>query len=293
MSQKCPACKSDNIAFELSLKDYFLSQEDFEIWSCKHCKVSFTYPFPSESEIHRYYSSENYYSHSDDKNGLIPFLYRKVKSININTKYKQVTKGLFPGRLLDFGCGIGDFLAHAQSKGWSVQGIEPNEKAREIASDKLKCEVFDNKGLDNFPDNHFDLITLFHVLEHVYSPDDLLSELLRILKPDGRLILALPNKNSFDAGFYKKYWAGWDVPRHLWHFNSESIEHLLKYHQMEKFREVPMHWDAFYVSLLSEQYKKSALTLPKAFLRGLISNVKASFSGQYSSLIYFFQFKKS
>ncbi len=293
MSQKCPACKSENIEFELGLKDYFLSQENFEIMVCRDCKVSFTYPFPHESEIHRYYSSDNYYSHSDDKNGLIPFLYRKVKSININTKYKQVTKGMVPGKLLDFGCGIGDFLAHAQSKGWSVHGIEPNEKAREIASDKLNNAILDNNGLNKFPDNHFDLITLFHVLEHVYSPDDLLSDLLRVLKPDGRLILALPNKNSFDAKFYKKFWAGWDVPRHLWHFNPESIDELLKKHQMEKFREVPMRWDAFYVSLLSEQYKKSTIPLANAFLRGLISNFKAGFSGQYSSLIYCFRFMKS
>jgi SAM-dependent methyltransferase len=293
MSKKCPSCRSENIEFEIGLKDYFLSQEDFEIWICNDCKVSFTYPFPPESEIQRYYSSENYYSHSDDKNGLIPFMYKIVKSFNINTKYKQVTEGMTPGSLLDFGCGIGDFLVHARSKGWSVHGIETNEKARRIASDKLNCEILDGKGLSHFPDNHFDLITLFHVLEHVYSPDDLLSNLLRVLKPDGRLIFALPNKNSYDAKFYKKFWAGWDVPRHLWHFNSESINEMLKNHQMRKFRQLPMPWDAFYVSLLSEQYKKSIFPLPKALLVGLISNLKAFLSGQYSSLIYCFQFKRN
>ncbi len=291
MSTKCPVCNSEHIAFELGLKDYFLSQEDFEILHCNDCNISFTNQIPAATEMQQYYSSEKYYSHSDEKKGFIPFLYRKIKSININTKYNQVTKGMLPGKLLDFGCGIGDFLIHAQAKGWSVHGIEPNVKARDIASKKLRSEILDNEGLMRFPDNHFDLITLFHVLEHVYAPDELISELLRVLKPNGRLILALPNKDSFDAKYYNKFWAAWDVPRHLWHFVPESVEGLLEKHKMEKFKQIPMRWDAFYVALLSEQYKKSTFPLLNALLIGLISNFKAGLNGQYSSLIYCFKSK--
>ncbi|MDD3637117.1 MAG: class I SAM-dependent methyltransferase [Bacteroidales bacterium] len=289
MSIICPNCNSSDIKFELALKDYFLSQEEFSVYTCNDCKVSFTHPFPAETELGRYYASEKYLSHDDGKRGLIPFLYRQIKNINISTKYHQVTKALKPGKLLDYGCGIGDFLVYAKQNGWVVDGVEPNSSAREIASQKLDTQVFDVNQLKNFPDAHFDLITLFHVLEHVYSFNKLLPELVRILKPNGRLVIALPNKDSFDAHYYKQYWAGWDVPRHLWHFNPESISLLGQNFQLQKLHQYPMWWDAFYVSLLSEQYKKSSLALLRAFVIGLLSNFKALFNSQYSSLVYVFK----
>ncbi|MDD4374122.1 MAG: class I SAM-dependent methyltransferase [Bacteroidales bacterium] len=286
MSIICPNCRSEFTRFSLVLKDYFLTQEEFNIYQCASCKISFTFPFPEESKIPEYYASEKYFSHDDNKKGLIPLLYRQIKTINISTKFRQVTENMQPGKLLDYGCGIGDFLVYAKQKAWSVEGVEPNVNAREIASQKLSKEVFDISRLSSFPDAHFDLITLFHVLEHVYSLNELMSELVRILKPNGRLVIALPNKNSYDARYYKQYWAGWDVPRHLWHFTPESISLFCANFKLHDYQQYPMWWDAFYVALLSEQYKKATFSMPRAFLIGLISNMKALFSSQYSSVIY-------
>jgi len=289
MSNNCPNCKSSDTKLFLELKDYFLSNEEFEIHNCNNCKISFTQPFPAAHEINRYYETDEYLSHDENRKGFIPLLYRTIKSVNIQTKYNQAASELKPGTVLDFGCGIGDFLFKAKSEGWKIHGVEPNDKARKSAAEKLEIDVLDKLGSDNYPDEYFDLITLYHVLEHVYAPKELIEILIKKLKPNGRLVLALPNHNSLDAKIYGKYWAAWDVPRHLWHFNSTSVEMLLEIHNYNLVRRLPMYWDAFYVALLSEKYKNSKMPLLKAFLKGMHSNISALFTGEFSSLVFIFE----
>jgi 2-polyprenyl-3-methyl-5-hydroxy-6-metoxy-1,4-benzoquinol methylase len=196
--------------------------------------------------------------------------------------------------ILDIGCGTGDFLAAAKNKGWSVVGIEPNENAKNLATKKVNTPhtkvssfyknieaLLKDKG-----DEKFDVITMWHVLEHVYNLEEYIRNLEKLLKPNGSLLIAVPNYNSFDAKYYGKFWAAYDVPRHLWHFSQKSIAKLFGENNMEVIQTIPMKFDSYYVSLLSEKYKTGSSNPLKAFKIGFQSNLKAATSKEYSSLIY-------
>ena len=188
--------------------------------------------------------------------------------------------------LLDIGCGTGDFLETAQQNKWQVSGIEPNEKARQIANKKTNQSVYETKDLSKFAHNSFDVITLWHVLEHLPNLEDHIETFKKLLKPNGTLVIAVPNYNSFDAKYYKQFWAAYDVPRHLWHFNQTSISKLVATQSFLVEKVKPMWFDAFYVSMLSEKYKSGKINPIKGFFIGLRSNMKALRSKEASSLIY-------
>jgi len=289
MQKSCPICLSDTLIPALHIQDYFLTQEEFDILQCTNCEVLITKPFPSADKMGGYYDSGEYFSHGGNEKGLIPKVYNSIKEVNIKNKYKQVTKDLDTGKILDIGCGIGDFLGYCKKAGWKVSGLEPNEQARKIVLKNHQIEAVDVSEISNMAENQFDLVTLFHVLEHVAEPKNMVSEILRILKPGGRLVIALPNNASWDAKYYDKYWAAWDVPRHLFHFNPKSISFFMNRFPLKKEMIKPMIWDAFYVSLLSEKYKGKSMPLVRAAFRGLYSNWKANQTGNYSSLMYFYR----
>lgn len=229
MSKKCPWCNSENNHQFLKLKDYFLTQEEFEILECEDCKLLFTNPCPTPDKIGNYYKSEDYLSHNEEKKSLFAKIYNKVKKINIKNKFKIATSSQQSAvSVLDIGCGVGDFLLYAKEKGCNVTGIEPSEDARKIAEKKLDCKISSPEELQNIPDNSFDIITMWHVLEHVADLKTEIHHLQRILKKDGRLVLALPNYKSYDAEYYKDKWAAYDVPRHLSHLSQTSIKNIFK-----------------------------------------------------------------
>lgn len=289
MQKNCLICQKDALIHELHTKDYFLSQEEFDLLRCTNCGVIITKPFPSPEKLGSYYDSGEYFSHGGNEKGLVPEIYNFIKGVNIKKKFQQVTKDLDTGKVLDIGCGIGDFLAYCKKEGWKVSGLEPNEQARKLVLKNHQIEVEDVSEISKLPNEQFDLITLFHVLEHVAEPKDMVSEILRILKPGGRLVIALPNNASWDAKHYKAFWAAWDVPRHLFHFNPKSVSSFMKEFLLEEEMIKPMVWDAFYVSLLSEKYKGKSSPLMRAGFKGLFSNMKAYQNGNYSSLMYFFR----
>ena len=232
MSKKCPWCNSENNHQFLELKDYFLTQEEFEILECNECKLLFTSPCPTPDKIGSYYKSEDYLSHNEDKKGLFAKIYNKVKKINIKNKFNIATNNqhLLTDKqsLLDIGCGVGDFLLYAKENGCNITGIEPSEDARKIAEKKLDCNILSPEELQSIPDDSFDIVTMWHVLEHVADLKTEIHHLQRILKKDGRLVLALPNYKSYDAEYYKDKWAAYDVPRHLSHFSQTSIKNIFK-----------------------------------------------------------------
>ena len=291
MSKKCPWCNSENNHQFLKLKDYFLTQEDFEILECNECKLLFTSPCPEPDKIGNYYKSEDYLSHNEEKKGLFAKIYNKVKKINIKNKFNITVNGQQStvNSLLDIGCGVGDFLLYAKEKGCNVTGIEPSEDARKIAEKKLDCKILSPEELQNIPDNSFDIITMWHVLEHVADLKTEIHHLQRILKKDGRLVLALPNYKSYDAEYYKDKWAAYDVPRHLSHFSQTSIKNIFKETKLQLTDIKPLKWDSFYISMLSEQYLNSKNSFIKGVLTGWKSNRKAIKSGEYSSLVYIFK----
>ena len=291
MNNKCPWCGSDKAQINLWLKDDFLSKEDFHICECLNCGLLYTMPRPSKEKIGEYYKSEEYYSHQENKKGFIPRLYENVKKVNLKHKYELATNGLTTGKLLDIGCGVGDFLHTAEAHGWQCTGVEPSEEAKAIARQRTQAKLMSSEDQEQLPDASFDVITMWHVLEHV---DDLrwqVTQLQRLIKPNGRIVIALPNYKSYDGQFYKEHWAAYDVPRHLSHFNRTTIAKILKTNDLKLIKTDKLKWDAYYISYMSEQYKIHKLPLVKGVYRGWLSNIKARQSGEWSSVVYIFEKK--
>lgn len=289
MNNKCPWCGSDKAQINLWLRDEFLTKEDFHICECLNCGLLYTMPRPGKDKIGAYYKSEEYYSHQENKKGFIPKVYEAVKKTNLKHKYKLATSGLTVGNVLDIGCGVGDFLHTAEMHGWECTGVEPSEAAKVIAQKRMHGRIISSEDLENIPEGYFDLITMWHVLEHV---DDLkwqVEQLRRLVKPNGRIVIALPNYKSYDGQYYKELWAAYDVPRHLNHFNKTTLTKIFKASGLELVKMDKLRWDAYYISYMSEQYKLHSLPLVRGAYRGWISNCKARRSGEWSSLVYVFK----
>ncbi|HXJ98952.1 MAG TPA: class I SAM-dependent methyltransferase [Gelidibacter sp.] len=271
----------------LKVKDHSVSKENFELRFNTQLELLETFPQPSPEKLSEYYKSEDYISHTDAKRNVFEKLYHAVKVVALKRKIKLINNVSSNGKtLLDIGCGTGDFLQVAHSSGWQISGIEPNEQARDLANKKVDNVVFDTEQLSKFESYSFDVITLWHVLEHLPNVEEHFSIFKKLLKPNGVLIIAVPNYKSYDAQLYKEFWAAYDVPRHLWHFSQASIKRLGEKIKMDVVKIVPMTFDAFYVSLLSEKYKSGKMNFVKGFWNGWRSNWKARRSGEYSSLIY-------
>ena len=271
----------------LEVKDHSVSGEIFQLLHNNELEMLETFPQPDLDKLPYYYKSENYISHTNSKRNLFERVYHFIRAISLKRKLKLINTLESDGKkLLDVGCGTGDFLELSQKHNWEVFGIEPNESARIIANQKTVNKVYDISQLNKFEPKQFDAITLWHVLEHLPNLNEHIQIFKKLLKSNGTLILAVPNYKSFDAKHYKSFWAAYDVPRHLWHFSRTSIYKLVRKFSMGVVKTLPMRFDAYYVSLLSEKYKSGNMNLIKSFWVGLQSNIKAKRSGEYSSLIY-------
>ncbi|ETN94069.1 class I SAM-dependent methyltransferase [Zhouia amylolytica] len=267
----------------LSCKDYTVTGENFDLVYDEDYDMLITHPQPDPEKLPAYYQSDEYISHTDAAKTILDKLYQRVKKINLNKKVQYInTTNPKKGLLLDIGAGTGDFLLYAQKLGWEVQGIEPNKKARILAKEK-GISIAEKLTIEK---TKYDVITMWHVLEHVPNLKEQIQQLSALLSDDGTIFIAVPNYKSYDAKYYEEHWAAYDVPRHLWHFSRKSISKLFKEQNMRVVKILPMVFDSFYVSLLSEKYKGSKMRFIKAFTRGTISNLKAKQTGEYSSLIY-------
>ena len=280
----CPICQSSQLEKKFPVKDHSISKEEFEIKQCSNCSLLITTPRPEE--LSHYYQSDDYVSHSSKSTNLINKIYLVARTYTIKCKLNLVNSLQPKGSALDIGCGTGAFLSTLKKNGWKVTGVEPNNEARQKATHETNQTI--HSSYESIKDQ-FTLITLWHVLEHLPNLDLALKKIYDLLEPSGVLLIAVPNHNSFDAKKYKDHWAGYDVPRHLWHFNQKSMVSLLQKHELKLDRIIPMKLDAFYVSMLSESYLNnghSLLNSLKGFFTGLFSNYIAMKTGQYSSLIY-------
>jgi len=289
MNDKCPWCGSENAQLHIELKDLFLTQEPFKILECKDCGLLYTTPRPNKDEIGKYYKSDEYYSHQENKEGFIPKVYEKVKSINLKNKYTIATEKTRKGKILDIGCGVGDFLHTMEQHGWEGTGVEPSEEAKAIAKKRIKAQLLSSEEQENLTEGSFDVITMWHVLEHVDALRWQIQQLYRLCKPGGRIIIALPNYKSYDGQYYKAAWAAYDVPRHLNHFNEETIIKIFEESHLKHIKTEKLHWDAYYISYMSEKYLHHSLPLLRGAIKGMISNCKARKSGEWSSLVYVFE----
>ncbi len=268
----------------LTVKDHSVSKEIFDLYHDEALDMLITHPQPGLDTLGKYYESEDYISHTDNKRSLFEKAYHFVKQIALKNKLALINSlQSNKGRILDIGAGTGDFLLTAQENGWQTIGVEPSPRAKGIAIKKGISFVEDTKELES---HSFDTITMWHVLEHVPDLDAQIKELKRLLKPEGTLIIAVPNYKSFDAKHYGAFWAAYDVPIHFWHFSKKAIQLLFAKEGMKLQKVLPMKFDSFYVSLLSEKYKSGKMNFVKAFFIGLQSNWKAKRNLEYSSHIY-------
>ena len=274
--ESCINCGCKDFKYLLKVNDFSISKENFDLHQCTNCQFVFTQNAPSESEIAPYYKSEDYISHSDTNKGLINKIYHIVRKIMLSKKFNLIKN--LPGdtNILDIGSGTGYFLDYMKQKGYSTLGIEVDENARSYGKEKFGLNILPPSDFTNGSiDQKFSFITMWHVLEHIYDPNQYMQIIHSLLQNEGYLIIALPNKSSYDAAHYKDYWAGYDVPRHLWHFTPNTLE---QFANKNGFKLVKMHrlpFDAYYVSLLSEKYKGNALGLIKGGLIGFISMLKS------------------
>ena len=271
----------------IKVKDYSVSGEFFDLLYNESLDMLETTQKPTAEKLPDYYKSEDYISHTDSKRNLFEWTYQFVRNISLKNKIKLINRYSSEDKnLLDIGCGTGDFLKTAKDNGWIVTGIEPNNDARKLANQKTSNNVFETEHLIKLKENSFDVITLWHVLEHVPDLEGHVLILKKLLKENGTLIIAVPNYKSFDANYYNEFWAAYDVPRHLWHFSKTSIEKLFFKKDMRVLKILPLKFDAFYVCLLSEKYKSGRMNVFKALFVGFLSNIKAIRSKEYSSHIY-------
>jgi SAM-dependent methyltransferase len=280
----CPVCGNSNFEPFLACTDYTVSEKQFDLVLCVVCRLVITSPQPPSEELGLYYQSADYISHTSKSNSLVDSIYLAVRRFTLAGK-KNLAKSLQhkKGKLLDYGCGTGDFLLACKNDGWLADGVEPGEAARTLA---LQKGISVSESLRE-ASNTFNLITLWHVLEHVPDLNQTLQQLYDKLAIDGSLLVAVPNHSSLDGKYYQQYWAGYDVPRHLWHFNQQNMEQLLLDNGFKLKTVKPMLFDSFYVSLLSETYKGKGLSkFIRAFITGLRSNLAAYKTKEYSSLIY-------
>jgi SAM-dependent methyltransferase len=285
----CPVCNSDQTRFAFTVKDHSVSGEFFKIYECPRCSLRFTRDAPAGNKIGPYYQSEDYISHSNTKKGVVNSLYHRVRNRTLANKCDLLkrTTGLRTGLHLDIGAGTGAFVQYMNQHGWKSEGIEPDEKARERALLYHQAKLLPASAFETFSPGSFDAISLWHVLEHVHDLYPYLHRIRNILKPGGRIFIAVPNYTSYDAVKYGADWAAYDVPRHLYHFSPASMQWLLKAAGFRLKEMVPMWWDSYYISMLSEKYAGGHASLLKGFYTGAISNIKAMGDKEKcSSLIY-------
>jgi ubiquinone/menaquinone biosynthesis C-methylase UbiE len=287
----CPVCNGDALTKYLECRDHTVSHDTFQLQQCSTCRFVFTNPRPGPDEIGKYYQSPDYISHTNSSRGIQNKLYQLARKFAIRGKLQLIDSlRVSTKTLLDYGCGTGEFLAAAQRESWQVKGLELDASAREQALRNHGLNVQDPKELWNIPGSSIGVITLWHVLEHVHLLHETISEFHRISGPGGFLVIAVPNHTSHDAKAYGKYWAAYDVPRHLYHFSLPVMKRLMNQHQFDLYSVKGMFFDPFYISLLSEKYMRGWTNPFGAFYNGFLTNLKGTNDvQQHSSLLYVFR----
>ncbi len=285
----CPSCESRLFSELQTSKDFTTTGEFFHIKQCKTCGLLITSPRPSAETISRYYPSDKYISHAAASTGVIDSIYLVIRYFTLKWKFSLIKPFLRGGPILDYGCGTGSFLKEAMQNNCSVHGVEPSPEARKKVSSSIPVVP----TLDQLPSLRFDVITLWHVLEHVYTLRETLRHLKSRLTDLGTIFIAVPNWESDDAKHYHEQWAGYDVPRHIWHFSKNSMETLIQNEGLRILKVIPMKLDAYYVSILSEKNahggRLTVIGTLHAIWVAFMSNLRGREKKNQSSLIFVVQ----
>ena len=289
--QNCPVCDSHKHTKVFTASDYLVSGESFEIMECNDCSLRFTSPIPDENEIGKYYKSDKYISHAKRVTSIFDLVYKIVQKFTLRSKRKTVERIAQEksGTLLDIGCGTGDFINVMKQSGWNINGVEINESARSLAEENIGKTIFSQNDFFN-SEKKYDVITLWHSLEHLNTLTRFLEKISISLNANGVVLIAVPNYQSFDAEHYQQDWAAYDLPRHLYHFSPEAMVKLMEKFNFELIQSRQLPFDPFYVSLLSEMSVRKKHNIIKALLVGWKSYWKGKQNEERgSSILYIFK----
>lgn len=285
----CLVCGHTTLNKELTCKDFVASGESFDLYRCAHCTFLFTNPRPDFNQIGPYYQSDRYVSHAGDKKDF-SFMYKVydwVRDYSIKQKISHIKTYKPSGKLMDLGCGLGYFLHGVVNDGaFQALGVDVSQEAVEYVKNKFGHHVQNESDLDNLEPESFDVITQWHVLEHVHLLNERMEQLKKLLKKDGYLFIAVPNSNSWDAKHYKEFWDGYDVPRHLYHFNQKSFTELMQRHGFKVVETRSMPFDAPYISMRSEVHQGNKFEFIRGAISGLRSTISAQRNNDHSSLLF-------
>ena len=271
---------------KFTAKDHLVSGEYFDIIWNESRTIAKT-NIENIKNVSSYYNSSNYDSFKNKAKGGLDIIYFLIQKIMFRYKLFLIRIYLKGNRVLDYGAGSGKFAAFLSKKNFNTSVVEPYNK--EIKNHSLLNINIYEKIADIPKSDCYDGITLWHVLEHLPNPEDVLSKIHNILEKKGVLMIALPNINSLDARYYKSYWAALDVPRHIWHYTIKGITSLVESKGFKLEKKYPLFFDAFYISYISETYKNSRFAMIRGFFFALLSNFSALFNKEFSSMIFIFK----
>jgi SAM-dependent methyltransferase len=286
----CPSCGLKKQDPYLIAPDFRFSHRDFPLVTCSSCGLIYTALVPASEDIGAFYKADSYDSHRIDNRSLISRVYRLVRKWNVRNKIKLVRSFTSKGLVVDYGCGLGHLVAEMENKGMNVRGFEIDEDVRKLSSDILNIEVKSLSDFSTLNDSSVDVLMMWHVLEHVYDLRDDFQQIVDKVKKKGVFLIAVPNCRAYDAQFYKKHWEAYDVPRHLYHFDKESIDVFTSSYGLTRESIIPMRFDSYYVSMRSEKNIKGGGFIPRGVWKGFLSNLLAYKYG-YSSHIYVYRKK--
>jgi len=305
-SLRCPVCGGDHHREHLRVPDRFALDDPalFVLVSCTDCGMIFLNPRPVESESVRYYQHTEYlpFSSTKEKRSITDRLYGMIRALNLRWKtrlIRRVRAGAVPGSALDVGCGTGEFLAALRGQGWEVTGVERDETAALWAREHFRLPVTTGDPDALKPGSGpFELVTMWHVLEHLYQPATALRRIASFLADDGLLLIAVPNATGRDARFYKADWIAYDTPRHVSHFSATSLPALLARAGFAHIGSHQLPFDAFFNAVMSEalasrRFSSSRFLWPLRLLRSAtvalisLAGGSAMLSARYGATLVF------
>ena len=283
----CIICDSNMSTPFIKVSDRFGS-ESFQIVECE-CGFKYLSPRPKSENISIYYDDENYDPHRKHKYSLYHIIYSWVQDRAIKWKYYKISKFTNIGKLLDIGGGGGEFCSYLKKCGWQVSLQDNSARARKLSLDNgVDCL----KNLNDIKKEQFDLITMWHSIEHIHGIDSLFKSLDKLIAVDGTLVVAVPNFNAPERKWYNEDWAPWDAPRHLYHFNYEQLIILLEKYGWKVKSSNKMIQDTPYNILLSMK-SRSIFQCFNALFIFIYSIIKIAFGSTSSSSSFMLICKKN
>jgi SAM-dependent methyltransferase len=215
---QCKICQNKSLSRQNGNFHDYISQKTFEIWQCKNC-----FSMQTKGEIKGNYYGQPYYG---SKKGKFSKYLESIFSYNHKRTANKFYKQFKPNSVLEIGCGRGYILAELQSLGCEVFGLESNSAEEWILNNPLfpVIAIKENNVVWPIPDNSIDLVIIWHVLEHVSDPEQVLTEIKRVLSPNGTVCISVPNCESLQAKVSLPLWFHLDVPRHLFHFSRKGLK---------------------------------------------------------------------